>query len=169
MSRPARLAVVLAGIVLLGGAVGLSALALPGEARPAVLWIGSIVGIVLALQLFSGSLGELTAVLAGLGIALAAIALAANVAVLVAVPVLLLAFGELASVRAVVLRAERDSEIDQQGRLAESAVMLAVAAVAASAAALGSIVDVPGQIIAVMLGAAAIAGLGKLIAERARR
>jgi hypothetical protein len=98
-------------------------------------------------------------VLAGLGLNLVAVAVVSS---------LLLTFAEIAAIRVILARIPKEAELDTAGRLREAAATVLLGVLVAALAALGSLVEVSGQIVAVLLGAVAIGVLGKVIATAAR-
>jgi hypothetical protein len=140
----------------------------PAEARPLTIALGAIVAIVLFAHLLTAEPSDLTPVftVAGLGVVLAA--LGTQVVAAAAVSALLLVFAEIAAIRGLIARLPDDSFVDLAGRVRECSATVLVGIAVAAIAVLGSLVDVPGQLVAVALAALAVAAVGKVIATRAR-
>jgi hypothetical protein len=163
----AKLVLLLAAFVALAGAVTALALGVPPEARPLTIALGTIVAVVLFAHLLTNEPNDIAPILTIAGMALVLAALGTGVVAAAITSVLLLAFTEIAAMRAVVARLPERAVVDVHGRARECAAAVLVGAGVAAVAAAGSLVDVPGQLVAVALAAVAVAAIGKVIATRA--
>jgi hypothetical protein len=97
------------------------------------------------------------------GVALAGTSIGGNIVMLAGAGVLLYAFAEVATLDALLARVKAGHVVDVDGRAREAATAVALAAAVTLIAALGSIAHAPAHVVPVMLGAATIAAIGKIV------
>src|SRR5690606_26240430 len=137
------------------------------EYRASIAAFGGIGAVVLLVYLFTEYSTELMTTAGLAGIALVLTSLAGNVVLLAGAAVTLLAFIELAGLFRLVSRLPPGARLDLRGRIREAGMVVLIAAGVAAVAVAGSVAQLPSHVLLVALGAIAIAGLGKVVAQRA--